>query len=157
MRRIAFIVAALLILSAASSYAFESKLLSVYNQFFEESKNIKALLSGTQDILMMNSLWDSCVITMTQLEGYFFMLSIFNTINEGQPQEPSLNYLSDWLNKIKKTDDLSIKSLDSFQPPADQNTQLHMSTLKVYYKKLNGEIDKEIENLSILKKSLKKE
>lgn len=154
MKRIAFVVLVLFMLSTVASYAFESKLLSVYNQIFDESKRIKALLPDTKDILLMNSLWDSCLVTITQIEAYFFMLSIFNTIKKEEMQEPSVDYLVDWLNKTKSANELSIKSLDAFTQPADPNTQLHMAALKVYYKKLNSDIDEEIKKLSVLKKSV---
>ncbi len=155
MKRIAFVVLALFLFSTVASYAFESKLLTIYNQIFDESKKIKALLASTKDVLVMNTLWDSCLVTVTQLEAYFFMLSVFNTIKDKEAEDASADYLINWLTKTKSTSELNIKSLDAFTMTVEPNTQLHMAALKVYYKKLNSEIDEEVKKLSILKKAKK--
>jgi len=144
----------LCVFSTAACHAFESRLLDIHNQIFEESKKIKDLFRTTKDVILISTMWDSCIITVNQLEAYFFMVSIFNTIKERQLEEKPVGYLMDWLNKIKQTNELNIKSLDDMGQALEPSTELHLAVLKVYYKKLNSEINEELEKLSTLKKSL---
>ena len=156
MKKITFIMLVLFSFFAVTgqAVAFESKLLDIHNKILEESKKIKEIFTGTKDVILVSTMWDSCIVTITQLEAYFFMVSIFNSINEKDMGEEPVDHLSNWLNKIKKTNEMNINSLNSVSHPVSPDTELHMAALKVYYKRLNKEIDEELEKLSVLKKVL---
>jgi hypothetical protein len=126
------------------------------NKIFEESKDLKSLLANSKDIILINSMWDSCIIAMSQLDAYFTMLGIFNTIKEENLKEEVINYLTSWLEGIKKTNELNIKSLDAVSVTLESKTKAHILRLKDYFGKLNDQINAELDKISLLKKSLKR-
>lgn len=148
-------ILSVVVFSVFSAYALDTGLFDVYNEILEESKRIKTLLETSQDIILVNSMWDSCIMTMTELEAYFNLLRIFNKIKQENLDEETVGYLGDWLNKTKKTNELNIKSLNAISRPLDPNTEVHIAALKVYLKKLNKQIDAELEKISTIKNSLK--
>jgi hypothetical protein len=155
MRRIASIVLSLVIFANTSVYAFDTALINKRSEILEESKKIKSLLTKSQDVILVNSMWDACVLTMTQLDAYFLMVSVFNTIKRKDISKEAVDYLITWLKEIKKTNDVNIKSLNAVSRDLDPNTEVHRAVLKVYYNKLNGEIDSELKKITLLKKSAK--
>ena len=155
MKKIPVIVIALLLFFCSAAHALETALLDMHDEIAEESKKIRALLNETKDIVLISSMWDSCILTMTQLEAYFSMLGIFNAVNPQEVDKGATNYLILWLNKIKSTNDLNRKSLGSIEKKMTKGTELHIAVLKVYYKKLNDKIDLELEKISLIEESLK--
>ena len=144
------------IFSNASSYALDTTLLDMRNRIFEQSKELKALLPKTKNVIFVNNMWDTCVLTMTQLEGYFFMLGIFNTIKAESMSEESIDYLGMWLNEIKRTNTLNIKGLNAITAPLESDAKAQVDKLKAYYNDLNTRIDSELKKLSLLKKTVLK-
>jgi hypothetical protein len=136
------------------AYALDTTLLEMRNEVFEESKKIKPLLADSKDIVLVNSMWDSCIITMTQLDAYFTILSVFNTIKNEDLTKEAINYLVLWLNQIKSTNELNIKSLNAITQKIEPDTEVHMAVLKVYYKKLNEQIVSELDKISLVEESL---
>ncbi|MCM8797552.1 MAG: hypothetical protein NC923_06750 [Candidatus Omnitrophica bacterium] len=136
-------------------FAFDTTLFDIRNAIFEESKAMKSLLKNSKDIILMNSMWDSCVMTMAQLDAYFTMLGIFNTIKKENLKEEAIGYLANWLEGVKRTNELNIKSLDSVTLVLEEETKKRILKLKDYFEKLNNQINAELDKLSILKKSLK--
>jgi hypothetical protein len=114
-------------------------------------------MKDTRDVVLVSSMWDSAILTMTQLEAYFSMVGMFNIIDMEHMDEGTINYLFLWLNKIKATNELNIKSINAVTAVLDKKTELHTAVLKVYYKKLNDKIDAELEKLSLIEESLKME
>ena len=155
MKKNIFIILALLIFFNVNSYALETTLLDMRNKISAESRQIKALLLESKDIVLMSSMWDSCVLTMTQLDAYFFMVGIFNTIKKGDLKEDTVNYLTNWLNIIKNTNELNIKSLNTVTQILEPKTKVYKERLKNYFSELNKKIDSELGKISLLKKSLK--
>ena len=156
MKKIIFIILIFIIFLSFSVYALDTTLLDMRNKIFEESKVIKSLLVDSKDIILMNSMWDSCVMTMTQLDAYFSMIGIFNTIKKEDLKEDAINYLTSWLDGIKKTNELNIKSLDAVSVTLEPKTKAHILKLKDYFGKLNNQINAELDKISLLKKSLKR-
>lgn len=130
-----------------NAYASDSILLSLRGKLFSESQELKASLASTQDVVLVSSMWDSCIITLTQIDAYFSMLGIFNTIKKENASEAAADYLSGWLNEIKRTNDLNIKSLESVSLIADQSTKDHMEKLKSYFFELNTQIAVELKKV----------
>ncbi len=155
MKKIIFIILALSIF-CFSSYVFAAPLMDMRNKIFEESKVIKSLLVTSKNTVLVNSMWDSCIITLTQLDAYFYMQGIFNTIKKEDLNEACVNYLINWLNEVKKTDELNIKSLNTISVAVEPKEKIRMEKLKEYFSDLNKQIDNELSKLSLLNQSLKK-
>lgn len=155
MKRAVIFLLVLFVLSSSCVYAFEATLLGLRKEFFEKSKEIKVTLTDSKDPILMSSLWDSCIMTMSQMDAYFAMLGILNTINEKDRSEAALNHISGWLRGMKSTNELNVKSLGSVTNVFGQSTKQHIKILKTYFVLLNNLIDKELEKISILEKGVK--
>ncbi|MCX5702234.1 MAG: hypothetical protein NTW64_04575 [Candidatus Omnitrophica bacterium] len=156
MRRLFFIVLALVFILNFSAYCLDTKLFDMRNKIFEESKKIKLLVGTSQDLVLINSMWDSCIMCMSQLDAYFSMLGVFNTIKKENLTEVAVDYLTNWLTEIKNTNELNIKSLDSVIVTMDPNTKPRMEKLKGYFKEVNNQINSELNKISSIKQSLQK-
>lgn len=156
MRKIIFVILALVMLLNFSVLALDTALFDLRNRIFEESKEIKSLLQDSKDAVLVSSMWDSCIIAMTQIDAYFSMLGIFNTIKKENLSDASINYLIDWLGQIKGTNELNIKNLSALYQPMEPNTEVHVAVLTDYFGNLNKQIDVELDKLSIIKKTLTK-
>jgi len=154
--RIGLIAFILIILFSLNAYALDTTLLDMRNKIFKESKEIKALLTRSKDVFLINSMWDSCVLTMAQLDAYFSMLGIFNTIRNDCLSPTAVDYLSDWLKEIKQSNDLNVKSLNSFMMTIEPETKGYVDALKDYYNDLNARIDKELNKLTLYKKTFRR-
>jgi hypothetical protein len=155
MKKVSVIILVLFIFSGLNAYAADNPVVGMRNKIFEEAKQIKSLLAQTQDIVLVNSMWDSCIMTVSQLDAYFSLVGIFNTIKKDNITESAINYLVDWLKQIKMTAELNIKSLDAITNPLEAKTKAQMDTLKRNFTELNSRIDKELGKHSILLRSLK--
>lgn len=156
MRRIPFLVLALVVILNFSAYCLDTNLFDIRNKIFEESKKIKLLVGTSQDLVLINSMWDSSIMCISQLDAYFSMLGVFNTIKKENLTEIAVDYLTSWLTEIKRTNELNIKSLDGVTVTMDPNTKPRMEKLKGYFKESNNQINSELNKISTIKKSLQK-
>lgn len=156
MKKTIFISLVLVFILGLTAHAAENELFNIRNKIFEEIEIIKPLLTVSKDVILLNSLWDSCIITVTRLDAYFFMQGIFDTIKEEDINEVSIDYLLNWLNVMKKTNSSNIKNLALMSHLLEETTKTHMQRVRGNFDKLNGFIDKDIEKLSLLRKSIKK-
>ena len=136
------------------AYAFETSLLDMRNKIFEESKKIKLLLTTTQNPLLVTSMWDSCIVATAQLDAYFHMLGIFNTIKKEETSAYAVDFLSSWLNIIKDTNALNIKSLDAISKNVEEAVKGRTIELIGYFSDTNYRIGKELDKIFLLKKSI---
>jgi len=121
------------------------------NRIFVKSQEIKALLANSKDVVLLNSMWDSCIMTITQLDAYFYMIGIFNTIKKEDLTDASVNYLINWLNEIKKTNELNIKSLNLVTKTLEPRARVHKEKLTSYFSELNKQINNELSRIPALK------
>lgn len=161
MKKAAFIISIFMLLMSFSVYALgvhaaDNSFLDIRNKFFEESKEIKALLPSSKDALLLSSMWDTCLLTMSELDAYFHMLGIFNTIKEKDLSEDAVNYLAKWLTEIKRNNELNIGILNSGSYSFEPGTRVHIEGLKSYLDELNKRIDTELDKISILNKSIRR-
>ncbi|MFA5147386.1 MAG: hypothetical protein WC515_08420 [Candidatus Omnitrophota bacterium] len=159
MRKIAFVTMFLTLFSCFNAYAAEGPtLLELRNEIFDESRAIKLLLPNSRkDLIFMNSMWDSCIATMMQIDAYFNMLGIFNTIKKESVTEDAVKYIADWLNTMKTTNTLTIKNLDAMSSKQiENNTRLHVQRMTEFYTGLNKRIDTELKGVLALKATAKK-
>ena len=154
MKKLIFIVLALFIFSSFSAYCFDTRLLDLRNKFFEESQQIKSILPASKDAVLLTSMFDSCIIGMSQIDAYFAMLGILESIKKEILIDNPIDIIVDWLNGIKRTNDLNIKNLNTVTQNIEDNTKIHIEKLKVYFRELNNQLNVELDKLSTLKKSL---
>ncbi|MBN1405863.1 MAG: hypothetical protein JW946_05020 [Candidatus Omnitrophica bacterium] len=144
-----------IIFTASVSYAAENAILNVANKIFEESKAIKPLLEKTKDIVLMSSMWDSCIVAKTQLDAYFSMLGIFEVVKEEAARQKAIDIISSWLKVAKKTNELNMKSLTAIPKIYEPTTELHVRKLNGYFAEMNYCINNELKKLSEIKNALK--
>ncbi|MFH0838765.1 MAG: hypothetical protein V1893_01080 [Candidatus Omnitrophota bacterium] len=154
MKTIFVLMLSVLIYMQALGYAADSTLVDSRSKIFAQSKEIKSLLPDSKDALLVSSMWDSCVIAMTQLDAYFSIVGIFNTIKKEDLNDNTINYLIDWLMVIKDTNAVNIKSLNSIAP-SEAVTKVHIDKLRSYFIELNNIIDKELIKIGKLKEAVK--
>ncbi len=137
-----------------NAYAQATGLLDIRDKVLKESREIKALFSDTKDVILVSSMVDSCILTTSQLDAYFSQLGIFNTIKKDDVTPAAVNFLEQWLNGIKNTNDLNIKSLNAVTQNIQAKTKLHLERLTGYFTDLNAQIDLELAKLAALKNAL---
>lgn len=152
MKKTIVLMLAAVFMFLASGYALETGLMDIRGKLFTESQEIKALLPDTKDVILVNSMWDSCVLTISQLDAYFSQLGIFNTIKQEDITATAIDFLERWLQGIKNTNNLNIKSLQSMPQDIQARSKLHLERLVGYFTDLNAQIDVELEKLATLKK-----
>ncbi len=155
MKKKILILLILLLFFSVSSYALENGLFEMRNKISTESKQIKALLLKSKDMVLISSMWDSCIMTMTQLDAYFYMVGIFNTVKIEDSQEDVTNYLTNWLKIIKDTSQLNIKSLNAVTQTLEPKTKVYKERLKKVFTELDKVIDVELGRVSLLKRAAK--
>ncbi len=157
MKKVILMASIIISVIAVNSYALESSLLDVRNKIFEESKEIKPLMENSKDLILVSGLWDACIMTVNQMDAYFSMLGIFNTIKKEDYTLEAVNYLINWLNGVKKVSEANIQGLNSVKPAIESETKTHMVILKNYYLDLSSQLASDIEKLLMLKKAIKPE
>ena len=154
MKRTLLIVLALAGVLSFNAYAQATGLLDIRDQVLTESREIRALLTDTTDVILVSSMVDSCILTISQLDAYFSQLGIFNTIKKDEVTPAAIHFLEQWLNGIKNTNDLNIKSLNAVTQNIQARTKLHLERLTGYFTDINTQIDQELAKLAALKKTL---
>lgn len=155
MKKTAFITAIFIFIASFSAYGLSNSFLDIRNKFFEESKEIKSLLTRSKDAILLSSMWDTCLLTMSSLDAYFHMLGIFNTIRQRDLTEDAVNYLAKWLTEIKRNNELNINILNSGSYSVEPETKNHIERLRGYLDALNKRIDAELNKISVLEQSAK--
>lgn len=151
------VILVLFVICSLRSYALDTMLFDIRNTFFKESKEIKALMSPqSQETALITSLWDTCILTITQIDAYFSMLGVFNSVKEKNLNKTSTDVLMSWLNEIKRTNDLNLENLNSLQLPEKSRLQSSVERLKIYFSELNGIIGMELKKVDAVKRTLKK-
>ncbi|HBO97483.1 MAG TPA: hypothetical protein DE315_02695 [Candidatus Omnitrophica bacterium] len=154
MKRTSLVVLTLVLGLSVNAHAQATGLMEVRNKVLTESREIKALLPATKDVILVSSMVDSCILTASQLDAYFSQLGIFNTIKKDDITPAAVNFLEQWLTGIKNTNDLNIKSLNAVTQGIQAKTKLHLERLTGYFTDLNTQIEQELAQLAALKKAL---
>jgi len=115
----------IIVLTACGAYAAQdvSKLVDIRNRIFEQSKEVKILFSDTKNVVLLSSMWDSCLMTISQIDAYFYMIGITNTIKDKDLSIDAIDLVLKWLDNIKKTNDLNISSLNAVKLDLDAKTR----------------------------------
>jgi hypothetical protein len=136
-----------------NAWAFETKLLEARNKIFEEAKQLQSLMGASQDPVALVSLWDSCIVTATQLNAYFYMVGIFESMEA--PGAASVSYLKSWLEEVKRTTLLNVRNLSASADVTEAPTKEHLSRVKAYFSELALLLEREIGKVSQLEKKTK--
>ncbi|MFH1753590.1 MAG: hypothetical protein ABH875_05350 [Candidatus Omnitrophota bacterium] len=155
MKRICLTVLLVSIFLIQPVFALETTLRDIRSEIYAESVEVKALMGDTRDPILISSIYDSCLITITQLDAYFHMLTIFNTIERKAMKDEAVDGLASWLGAVKEMNDLNIKSLSNTSQALSDKTNAYMEKLTKFYGKLNDKIDAELKKIDTIKKSLK--
>ncbi len=150
MKKSIFIALTLVISFSISAYALDSQLPEIRNKFFQEAQELKAIAVNPKNVVLINSMWDSCLMTMSQLDAYFSMLGIYNAVTNEDAAREAADYIYRWLNEMKRINELNIKSLKSVLQLNEPNINTHMDRLLIYYIDLNSRIDTERKKVSLL-------
>lgn len=146
----------LVVLLSFNAYALDTTLLNMRNKFFSESLKLKDVFPKSKDMILLVVMWDSCLNTTSQLDGYFYMLGIFNTIKEENLTEDAISFLSGWLREIRKTAEMNLSSLKAATGKFEPDTKVHLAILKDYFAELIKKVDLEAGKISTLRASIKK-
>ncbi|MCX5703350.1 MAG: hypothetical protein NT066_02495 [Candidatus Omnitrophica bacterium] len=155
MKKPIMLILVLSFLINVNSYASKSPLLDMRSRFLEDSNSIKLLLKNSKDVILLSTLWDSCFMTMTQLDAYFSMVGIFESVKKGNITDATVGYLLSWLEDIKKTSVMNISSLNSAAGVVEAATKIVVEGMKGNFSDLNKVVDVEINKLLKLREGLK--
>jgi hypothetical protein len=155
MRKLFFVVLMSFVFFNSRAYAIDTKLFDLRNRIFDESKELKALLSGSKDVVILASMFNSCLIATLQIDAYFHMLGIFESIKEKDLTAAPFEFILSWLDQIKSFNNLNLKNLTSPAEATVPTTQAHIEKLKEYFVEFNSGIKTEIDTILMLKKSSK--
>lgn len=158
MKKIVFILMTLSFLfCSVHAYAVDINLMNIRRKIFNEAEEIKALLSPkSKDTILITSAWNSCLMTAVQLDGYFNMVGIFNTVKQKDWTREALDYLLNWLDQLKKINELNIKNIDASPPKAEAGVKNRLSKIRENFIELGEELDREISSLKKVRQTVKK-
>ncbi len=156
MKKIIVIVLGLFFTWSVPAQALESKLIDARTQIMQNSQEIKKYFATTRDPVLINSMWDSSVMTVSQLDAYFSMLGIFNTIKNENLSPEAFDYLINWLNRISESADLNAKSLGQIKSTADARSKAMSLKLKTILDNLKTEVAKEQKTVGQLQAAVQK-
>jgi len=149
-------VAMAVALMAGNVYAADMKLMEMRDRVYDESTQMKPLLANSQDVVLLGSMWDACLMAMMQLDAYFYMVGIFNEVNEEAAKAQTIDYLIKWLTQMKAANDVNIGNLSTVGMPVQAKTQVHIDRLKNLFFDINKVLDVEIRDLNFLKSRVPK-
>ncbi len=145
MKKIIFLTLSLVLIWSFTAHALETTLLDTRNQIFKSAQEMKTYFAQSRDPVLLNSMWDSAVMTVSQLDAYFSMLAIFNTIKKENLEEAPFKYLVNWLNQLKDVAELNIKSLESIKKTTDARSKALALKLRDDFNVLKTRLIKELE------------
>lgn len=136
----------------AQAFAFDTRLLSARNKIFEQAKELQTLLAETEDPVAVVSLWDTCIMTATQLNAYFYLVGIYESVNDPTPD--SVSYLKSWLQEVRRTAQLNIRNLSATASVTQPETREHLSRVKASLAELSLLLERELDKVARLEKAV---
>ncbi len=157
MKKSIFLILVLVLTWCSAAPALETNLISVRNDILKNAQEMKGYFTTSRDPLLLNSIWDSSVMAVSQLDAYFSMLGIVNTIKNEELTVETVKYLLNWLKQIQETTDLNIQGLEAIKTTADARSKVFVLKLKDIFNKLKENLARENQNLMKLQESLVKQ
>jgi hypothetical protein len=155
MKRILFVLL-FTVFCLSQAEAIDFRIFEMRNKIFDESKEIKTALLASKNSFVLVTMFDSCIQVTSQLDAYFYMLSLFNAIRRPDLTITHTDILLSWLTEIKRTNELCIQSLNSVSPPLEPRTLFHIKKVQKLFSDLNTLIDEELAKVSVISKTVKK-
>ncbi len=153
MKRIFLLALSLVLLWSFTAQALETTLIDVRNEILKNAQGIKPYFEKSRDPLLLNSLWGSSIMAVSQLDAYFSMLGIINGIKNEDLQTAQIGYLVSWLNQIKDTTELNIKSLEAIKSTSDARSRAMALKLRDIFNNLKTRVVKELGTVTQLQQS----
>ena len=153
MKKTLIIILGLCLFFSSNVYAADRKLIDIRDKIFEESKQINTLLSKSNDAVLLISMFDSCVVAISQIDAYISMLGVYESIKNGTATKGTFDLLSNWLVVIKNTNSLNIGKLNDQKQVTDPLTKTYIERLKGYFAILNNQVNTELGKINALKAS----
>ncbi len=153
MKKAVLIILFCAIFFSSYAFAFDSvTLVGIRNSLFEETRVITPLLADSKDVILLNNMWNMCVVAITQVDAYFSMLNLFNAIENNKKSYAAIDQLTSWLNQIKSVNVSNIKSLEA--ETIEEKTLIQVRKIRGYFAMLNRQVDIDLLRISMVKKSL---
>jgi hypothetical protein len=156
MKKSIFLILVLILAWCGMAQALETTLVDVRNDILKNAQEMKGYFTTSRDPLLLNSMWDSSVMAVSQLDAYFSMLGIFNTIKNENLTEDSVKYLLKWLKQVQETTELNIKGLEAIKTTTDARSKVFALKLKDIFNNLKSKLAQENQNVAKLGESLVK-
>ena len=118
---------------------------------------MKPSIAQSPDVVLLTGMFDACLLIVSQIDAYTYMLGIFNTIKDVEVNEEAIHYLTEWLVLMRSTNNVNLRSLDAVVEPIDRSTKIHIARLRDYFNNLNKRIDAELSKFVRIKSLLKVE
>jgi hypothetical protein len=154
MRKIFFLVLSLVLIWSCAAQALETTLVDVRTEILKNAQGMKTYFATSRDPVLLNSLWDSSVTAVSQLDAYFSMLGIFNTIKKQNQEEIQVSYLIRWLKQIQDTTELNIRSLEAIKTTTDARSKVMALKLKDIFNDLKNRVIAELQTATQLRESI---
>jgi hypothetical protein len=157
MKKSIFLILVLVLTWCTAAWALETNLIQVRNDILKNAQEMKGYFTTSRDPLLLNSIWDSSVMAVSQLDAYFSMLGIVNTIKNEELTVDTVKYLLNWLKQIQEATDLNIKGLEAIKTTVDARSKVFVLKLKDIFNKLKENLAVENSNVTKLQESLVKQ
>jgi hypothetical protein len=155
MRKTIFAVMFLLVLLRVDCPAVDFKIFDARNKIFEESKKIQSMMGASKDALVLSSMFDACALASSQIDAYFSMLSIYNSIKKKDLNQQPVDSLISWLKEMKMTNEINVNNLSTVSDHLESGSKASLARLKSYFEELNKLISVELNKVYTIKESLK--
>jgi hypothetical protein len=155
-RKLMLIFLILFFIMRAETFALDLGIVEIRNKLFEESSKIKSSLTASKDAVMMVNMFDSCILSVNQIDAYYSMLGVMETIKGENLTRQAVDLVVDWLNAMKKTNELNIKNLETVTQQIEPATRVFLGRIKGYFRELNKKLDRELSRLLVVKLSLQR-
>ena len=156
MKKIILLTLSLVLVWSFTAQALGTTLIDVRNEILKNAQEMKTYFKASRDPILLNSMWDSSVMAVSQLDAYFSMLGIFNTIKNENLENAPFSYLINWLNLLKETAELNIKSLEAIKSTTDARSKVFALKLKDIFNNLKVRIAKELKRIAQFQESTQK-
>jgi hypothetical protein len=123
------------------------------NKIFDESKEIRSALISSKNSFLLVTMFDSCIQSTSQLDAYFYMLGLFNSIRRSDLNTGHTDFLISWLSQIKSTNELVLRSLTNLPQPIDSKALLHVKKMQKLFGELNALVDTELKKVVAVSKA----
>ncbi len=153
MRKILFLLVFFITFFASASYAQVSEFGVVRRNLVDKSQTFREYLGQTQDVVITSSMWDSCVLAVSQIDAYYAMVGIIQAAEAVENKEAAF-YLIDWLERIKRTNVANLRSLSNTGQAAEEKTVEYMKKLYRYFSEFNEYVEQELKKIKELESLL---